>query len=87
MPQVHRVTVTGAGPYGSLEELTYEINLADMRETLDQPDGSLHLVRKALDQLRGQMKERGDLRVEVVSLPESGPFTPSGGDRESGPDA
>lgn len=50
-PIRHTVTVTADGPHGPLAPLTFDLDLADWRGALDSPDGSLHLVRKSIDDL------------------------------------
>jgi hypothetical protein len=49
--QVHDVIVDADGPNGPVPTLSYRINLADFRETMDQPDGTLHAIRKSIDEL------------------------------------
>jgi len=64
--QVFVVRINAEGPYGPIPELFYEIDLADFRETADQPDGSLHLVRKAIEKLPEEMaKQTYRTRVET----------------------
>lgn len=50
-PIRHTVTVTADGPHGPVEPLTFEIDLANWRHAADSPDGSLHLVRRSIDNL------------------------------------
>ncbi len=47
-PQIHTVTIDADGPFGPMPTMVYQLNLADLRETHDVPEGSLHLVRKAI---------------------------------------
>lgn len=56
--QPHTVTVEARGPHGPVETLTYVIDLADFRESADQPGGSLHLVTKAIRELADATKKR-----------------------------
>lgn len=55
-PQVHRVTITCDGPFGPLDPLTYDIDLSDFRESQDRPDGTLHLLTKAVSQVATEIK-------------------------------
>lgn len=57
-PQVHRVRIECAGPAGLVEPVEYLINLADWRESADSPFGSLHYVRKAIQELTQEVKKR-----------------------------
>ncbi|CAM4192854.1 hypothetical protein [Nocardiopsis rhodophaea] len=47
-PQIHTVTIDAEGPFGSLPQMVYEINLDDVRGTRDAPEGNLYYVRKAV---------------------------------------
>lgn len=49
--QIHDIIVDADGQNGPVPTLSYRINLADFRETMDQPDGSLHAIRKSIDEL------------------------------------
>ena len=48
---IHKVTVTADGPFGPVEPLIYDLDLQDMRDVLDQPDGNLHILTKAVEKL------------------------------------
>lgn len=52
----YRLRVTADGPYGALEPVEFEVRPRDWRETRDAPDGSLHHVRKAVEELTGEFK-------------------------------
>lgn len=65
--QVHTVAVDATGPYGPIEPLVYEINLADFCDSLDQPAGSLHRVRSAIDDLSKRFPKSGPLKAEVIN--------------------
>lgn len=47
----YRFTINAEGPFGPLEPLVYTVDMDDWREMRDDPDGSLHLVRKSVDRL------------------------------------
>lgn len=57
-PQVHRVQIDASGPFGSVETLTYEIDLSDIRESLDQPVGSLYALSKSVDKVAAALKKQ-----------------------------
>lgn len=57
-PQVHRVQIDAVGPFGSVPTLTYEIDLADIRESNDQPAGSLHQLSRAVDKVAAELKRQ-----------------------------
>lgn len=50
-PQVRTVRVDGRGPFGDLPTLTFEIDMSQWRQSRDAPDGSLHHVRGAIQDL------------------------------------
>ena len=54
---VYRIVVTGEGPYGPLDPWDVLVRPSDWRESLDQPDGSLHLVRKSIDELAKAIRQ------------------------------
>lgn len=65
------VTVTCEGPYGPCTPNTYVLDLEDIKQTLDVPDGSLHQVTKQLKDLTKVVKE-GEQRRKIrsaVSMP------------------
>ena len=43
--------VTANGPHGPLPVLTYPIDVQDFRESSDNPSGSLHQIRRSVDEL------------------------------------
>jgi hypothetical protein len=45
----HKVEVTADGPWGPVSPLSYVIDLGLVRESRDQPSGSLHQVKLAID--------------------------------------
>jgi hypothetical protein len=45
------ITVDADGPSDRLPQLRYEVDIHAYRESHDAPDGSLHLVRKAIEQV------------------------------------
>ncbi|MDF9878703.1 hypothetical protein [Cellulosimicrobium cellulans] len=55
-PQVHTLRVTADGPHGPIAPLEFEVDLSDWRESRDSPDGSLHLVRNAVQDLTKELK-------------------------------
>jgi len=52
-PLKYKVTVNGQGPYGDLPELTYFLDLDDLREVAAPRGGSLSEVTKAIKSLGG----------------------------------
>lgn len=48
-PQPRTITIDATGPFGPLPTLEYVIDMTDFREVNVRPDGSLHLLTKALD--------------------------------------
>jgi hypothetical protein len=51
LPRVYTVSITGEGPFGSMEPLTYVVDLNDLLDTADSPSGSLHRVAERLKEL------------------------------------
>lgn len=47
-PQPYEFTVTADGPFGHVPELTYVVNISDLRGALDRPPGSLHQLTLAV---------------------------------------
>lgn len=47
--------VEADGPFGPLEPLTYDVDMDDWRSMKDNPDGSLHAVRQAIEGLTKQV--------------------------------
>lgn len=54
--QPHTLTVDADGPFGPVPSLTYIVDLADLRGSLDRPVGSLHQLTKAVENLGGQAR-------------------------------
>lgn len=52
-PQPHTFTINADGPFGSLLSLTYVIDLADMRGSLDRPS-ALHQLAEAVEKIAGR---------------------------------
>lgn len=50
-PRVHTITIDAEGPFGPLPQQIYKINLTDIRETRDAPEGNLYFVRKAIEKV------------------------------------
>ncbi|OOC52604.1 MULTISPECIES: hypothetical protein [Nocardiopsis] len=50
-PKIHTITIDADGPFGPLPQQPYKINLTDIRETRDAPEGNLHYVRKAIEKV------------------------------------
>ncbi|MDH2389085.1 hypothetical protein QCN29_09830 [Streptomyces sp. HNM0663] len=66
VPQRHTITIDADGPHGPIPTMTYEIDLADLRETRDAPEGNLHYIRKAIESLEGALPQlRYPVRVIV----------------------
>jgi hypothetical protein len=53
-PQAHTFTVNADGPFGPMPPLTYIIDLADLRGTLNRPS-ALHQLTKAVEDLAGKV--------------------------------
>jgi hypothetical protein len=51
LPLVYTVSITGEGPFGPMEPLTYVVDLNDLRGAADSPSGSLHRVAERLKEL------------------------------------
>lgn len=54
-PQPYTITVDGYGPHGPLQTLRYVVDLADFRESLDAPPGSLHQLTKAVNAIEKKL--------------------------------
>jgi hypothetical protein len=64
----HTVTIDADGPFGPIPTLKYVIDMDDWREHVDRPDGSLHLVRKAVEEMAGRFPRYGQpIPVRVVA--------------------
>lgn len=48
-PQPRTITIDATGPFGALPTLEYVVDITDFREANVHPDGSLHLLAKAVD--------------------------------------
>lgn len=48
-PQPRTITINANGPFGPLPQLDYVIDMTDLRESNDRPDGSLYQLAKAVD--------------------------------------
>lgn len=57
--QIFSVTIDATGPFGPIPTLTYDIDLADFRKSSDMPEGSLHHIRKVIDELAKKL-DSGD---------------------------
>lgn len=53
----HRVRVDAEGPHGPLPTLEIEINMSEWRQASDAPDGSMHHIRKAIQELNSTVKQ------------------------------
>lgn len=58
VPKLHTITIDVEGPFGPLPQRVYEINLTDLRETHDAPEGNLHFVRKAIEKVANNLGRR-----------------------------
>ncbi|RNL84776.1 hypothetical protein [Halostreptopolyspora alba] len=66
VPQLHTITIEAEGPYGPVGPLTYDLDLADFRETRDAPEGNLYFVRKAIEKIEEKLPSpKKPLRVVV----------------------
>lgn len=54
--QRHEITITADGPFGPTPQLTYVVDLANLRGQPVHPQGSLHLLTKAVEQLTKKIK-------------------------------
>ena len=62
LPQEYLVTITGEGPFGPMDELSYNLGLPEWRHTNATPIGTLHEVKKAIGDLTkavGSLRGRG----------------------------
>lgn len=66
-PQPRTITVNASGPFGALPQLEYVIDMTDVRESNDRPEGSLHLLAKAVDR-RPSAKDVATLAREIHGL-------------------
>jgi len=53
--QSHQITITADGPFGPIPQLTYVLDLANMRGQPIRPQGSLHLLTKAVERLSNRI--------------------------------
>lgn len=56
--QAHHITITADGPFGPIPPLTYVVDLANMRGQPIRPQGSLHLLTKAVEHLTNKMPRK-----------------------------
>lgn len=56
--QPRTIRIEYIGPYGPVGPIEYVIDLADYRESLDDPFGSLHMVRKEIEELTTVLKNQ-----------------------------
>jgi hypothetical protein len=54
--QAHTFKVSCDGPFGPVPPMTYIIDLADLRGTMDRPSG-LHQLTKAVEDLAGKLRD------------------------------
>lgn len=74
---LRKVVVSASGPYGALPTLEVEIDISEWRKARDAPDGSLHHVRGAVQDLAKVVeKVDGTLRrgIELLSSPTPEPL-------------
>lgn len=73
-PQLHTITIQADGPHGPLPPMTYEIDLSDIRETRDAPEGNLHYVRKAIEKIEKKLPNpKHPMRVVIENRDEQSP--------------
>jgi hypothetical protein len=53
--QPHEITITADGPFGAIPQLTYVVDLANFRGQPIRPQGSLHLLTKAVEHLTNKI--------------------------------
>lgn len=74
--QLRKVTVDAFGPHGALPTLKIDVDMSEWRKARDAPDGSLHHVRGAVQELT-KMVERVDgtlgRGIDLLSPPTSEP--------------
>jgi hypothetical protein len=58
-PETHTLTVTAEGPFDTVSTLTYTVDLADFRGTLDRPKGNLHQLTRAVRELGERFRSLG----------------------------
>jgi hypothetical protein len=82
LPQAHTFTVTAEGPFGPIPALTYVVNIADLRASLDRPQGSLHQLTQAVQGIARQLDlsagrlERAAASATPTGSPELGSTPP-----------
>lgn len=59
-PQLVRIKVDAAGPHGPLPTLEVPVDISQWRQSKDAPDGSLHLVRKSIQDLTKSVDKASD---------------------------
>jgi hypothetical protein len=70
--QEYSITIDFDGPFGSVPSLTYKIDLAELRHSLDRPIGSIHLLTNAVKDLTKALPENYILR-EIAPTPDLPP--------------
>lgn len=69
---IYSLRVSADGPYGALEPVVFEIRPSDWREARDAPDGNLHFVRKAIENLANESRMiRQQIQSKDISVVES----------------
>jgi len=54
--QRHEITITADGPFGPVPQLTYVLDLANLRGQPVRPQGNLHLLTKAVERIANNIK-------------------------------
>jgi hypothetical protein len=49
--QPHKITITADGPFGPIPQLTYVVDLANIRGQPIRPQGNLHILTKTVERL------------------------------------
>lgn len=60
VPQLLRIKVDASGPHGPLPTLEVPVDISQWRLSKDAPDGSLHLVRKSIQDLTKSVDKASD---------------------------
>lgn len=68
VPQLLHIRVVADGPYGPLAALEFPIDISQWRNAKDAPDGSLHFVRKSIQELAKSV----DGAVETLARAQAG---------------
>lgn len=56
-PQLVQIRIDANGPHGRLPELVVPVDISQWRQSKDAPDGSLHHVRKSIQDLSGAVEK------------------------------